>query len=134
MDMGIESYLIADSVVGVIAQRLVRRLCPHCKKGRLATDIEKKMLFADPSESVTIYEPCGCPQCGDTGYHGRIGVYEIMEITPDLKRIISRQESTDAMKKKALEEGMRTLRMSAAEYVREGVTSISEMLRVSFEE
>lgn len=134
IDMGIESYLIADSVVGVIAQRLVRRLCPHCKVQRAATEDEKKLLYADAAQPLMIYEPCGCPECGGTGYYGRIGVYEIMEITPALKRIISRQESTEALKRQALEDGMNTLRMSAAEYVRDGVTSIAEMLRVSFEE
>ena len=134
IDMGIESYLIADSVVGVIAQRLVRRLCPECKKGREATDVEKKLLHINPEESVTVYEPCGCQKCAETGYYGRIGVYEIMEISPELKRIISRGDGTEAIKNQALKDGMNTLRMSAAEYVLEGVTSVSEMLRVSFEE
>lgn len=134
IDMGIESYLIADSVVGVIAQRLVRRLCPECKKARLATDTEKKLMHIDTEEDVTIYEPCGCPKCAETGYYGRIGVYEIMEISPEMKRIISGMEGTEAIKNQALKDGMHTLRMSAAEYVLDGTTSISEMLRVSFEE
>ena len=134
IDMGIESYLIADSVVGVIAQRLVRRLCPECKKARLATEKEKQLLHVDPESEVTLYEPCGCPSCADTGYYGRIGVYEIMEITPALKRTISSQQGTEAIKKQALADGMHTLRMSAAEYVLDGTTTVSEMLRVSFEE
>lgn len=134
IDMGIESYLIADSVVGVIAQRLVRRLCPECKKARLATDTEKKLMHIDTEEDITIYEPCGCPKCAETGYYGRIGVYEIMEISPEMKRIISGMEGTEAIKNQALKDGMHTLRMSAAEYVLDGTTSISEMLRVSFEE
>ena len=134
IDMGIESYLIADSVVGVIAQRLVRRLCPECKKARLATEKEKQLLKVDPEQDVTIYDKVGCPKCADTGYHGRIGVYEIMEVTPDLKRVISRMDGTEAIKKQALADGMNTLRMSATEYVLDGTTTISEMLRVSFEE
>lgn len=134
IDMGIESYLIADSVVGVIAQRLVRRLCPECKKAKKATDKEKRLLCVDSEEEITIYEPCGCPKCADTGYFGRIGVYEIMEISPEMKRIISREDGTEAIKKQALKEGMHTLRMSAAEYVLDGTTTVSEMLRVSFEE
>ena len=76
----------------------------------------------------------GCPHCADTGYRGRIGVYEIMEITPELKRVISRMDGTEAIKKQALAQGMHTLRMSAAEYVLDGTTTVSEMLRVSFEE
>ena len=134
IDMGIESYLIADSVVGVIAQRLVRRLCPKCKKARLATDKEKALLHVDPDKDVTIYDKVGCPHCADTGYRGRIGVYEIMEVTPELKRVIAHMDGTEAIKKQALADGMHTLRMSAAEYVLDGTTTVSEMLRVSFEE
>lgn len=134
IDMGIESYLIADSVVGVIAQRLVRRLCPECKKAKKATEKEKQLLHVDPEADLTIYEPCGCPKCADTGYYGRIGVYEIMEISPEMKRIISREDGTEAIKNQALKEGMHTLRMSAAEYVLDGTTTVSEMLRVSYEE
>lgn len=134
IDMGIESYLIADSVVGVIAQRLVRRLCPICKKARLATDKEKQLLHVDVDEDVTVYDKVGCPQCAETGYHGRIGVYEIMQVTPELKRVIAHMDGTEAIKKQALADGMHTLRMSAAEYVLDGTTTVSEMLRVSFEE
>lgn len=133
-DMGLESYLIADSVVGIIAQRLVRRLCPKCKKARLATDEEKQLMYLKEEGPVTIYEPVGCEHCGNTGYRGRIGVYEIMEITPELKRLISKKAGTEAMKEQALKNGMKTLRMSAAGYVLDGTTAISEMLRVSFEE
>ena len=134
IDMGIESYLIADSVVGVIAQRLVRRLCPICKKARFATDKEKQLLHVDVDEDVTVYDKVGCPQCAETGYHGRIGVYEIMQVTPELKRVIAHMDGTEAIKKQALADGMHTLRMSAAEYVLDGTTTVSEMLRVSFEE
>ena len=134
-DMGLESYLVADSVVGILAQRLVRRLCPNCKKMRPASRDEKKlMLIKDLDRDVQIYEPVGRPQCGDTGYYGRIGVYEIMEVTPALKRIISRGEGTEAIRDQAIKDGMHTLRMSASEYVQEGITSVTEMLRVSFEE
>ena len=133
-DMGLESYLIADSVVGIIAQRLVRRLCTTCKKPRLAEPEEKLMMGVPEIEELTIYEPCGCPQCGDTGFKGRIGVYEIMQMSPNLKRIISRREGAERLKDQAMAEGMRTLRMSAAAYVQEGITSFNEMLRVSFEE
>uniref|UniRef100_UPI004057BD6B GspE/PulE family protein n=1 Tax=Acetatifactor sp. TaxID=1872090 RepID=UPI004057BD6B len=132
-DMGLEPYLIGDAVVGVIAQRLVRRLCPHCKRARLATEDEKKMLGKSEAESVTVYDPVGCPQCDNAGYRGRIGVYEIMEISPKLKSIISRNGDSEQIKEQALSEGMHTLRMSAAEYVVDGITSINEMMKVSFE-
>ena len=133
-DMGIESYLIADSVIGVIAQRLVRRLCPSCKQPRIATEQEKEIMGVNPSEEVTMYKPCGCPQCDHTGYKGRIGVYEIMTVTPELKKIISNRGGADKIKEQALKEGMNTLHMSATEYVLEGMTSYEEMLRVSFDD
>ena len=133
IDMGIESFLIADSMVGVIAQRLVRRLCPACRKRRRATAEEKELLKISHLQEADIYEPCGCGRCENTGYKGRIGVYEIMEITPSLKTIISKGGDAEDIKNQALKEGMYTLRMSATELVLDGTTSLSEMLKVSFE-
>ncbi|MDE6364797.1 MAG: Flp pilus assembly complex ATPase component TadA [Lachnospiraceae bacterium] len=132
-DMGIESYLIADSVIGVIAQRLVRRLCPLCKKPKQATEHEKEFMGVDVTKDITIYEPCGCAKCENTGFKGRIGVYEIMRMSPALKKIISRREGADILKEKAIEEGMRTLRMSGSEYVLDGTTSFAEVMRISFD-
>ena len=85
-------------------------------------------------QDFTVYQPCGCPLCSETGFFGRIGVYEIMEMTPELKKIITAHGSTDEIKAAALAQGMHTLRMSAAQYVLEGVTTIEEMLKVSFED
>ena len=132
-DMGIDPYLIADSTIGVIAQRLVRRLCPECKKAKKADAEELELLNRAPDEDITIYTPCGCPKCDGTGFRGRIGVYEIMEMTQPLKSIISKNGGAEAIKEKALEEGMHTLRMSATEYVLSGMTSVSEMIKVSFD-
>lgn len=132
-DMGIEPYLLADSVVGVIAQRLVRRLCPSCKKEKLPDEEERELLGLAPQDERKIYAPCGCDKCDGTGYKGRIGVYEILEMTPDLKRIISKGGGAEEIKDQALKEGMRTLRMSATEYVLDGITSVSEMIKVSFD-
>ncbi len=132
-DMGIESYLIADSVIGVIAQRLVRRLCPKCKKERIATAEEKQMMDYPVHEPLTMYAPCGCSNCDNTGYRGRIGVYEIMTVTPELKRIISARQGAEKIKEQALKDGMSTLHMSASKYVIEGITSYEEMIRVSFD-
>lgn len=133
-DMGIEPYLIADSVVGIIAQRLVRRLCPNCKKPRLATEEEKELMNCPVDKEVEIFEPAGCIQCDQMGYKGRIGVYEILEMSPKLKHIISKNGSVEEIKETAIAEGMHTLRMSATEYVLSGVTSIHEMMKVSFDE
>ena len=132
-DMGIEPYLIADAVTGVIAQRLVRKLCNKCKKMRPASEREKEFMNIPVSENVEVYEPCGCEYCGGKGYKGRIGVYEIMRMTPELKRIISHREGAEAIKEQALKEGMYTLKMSAMEYVLDGTTSFEEMMKVSFD-
>ena len=138
-DMGVEPYLIADSVVGVIAQRLVRRLCPECKIARRATPEECEIMGVDSQTEHIIYEPrikdpsYRCTRCDGMGYKGRIGVYEIMQMTPRLKTLISKGGNSDEIKKVALEEGMHTLRMSASEYVLDGTTSYSEMMKVSFD-
>ena len=132
-DMGIEPYLIADAVTGVIAQRLVRKLCTKCKKMRPASEREKEFMNIPVDENLEIYEPCGCEHCGGKGYRGRIGVYEIMRMTPELKRIISHREGAEAIKEQALKEGMYTLKMSAIEYVLDGTTSFEEMMKVSFD-
>lgn len=130
VDMGIEPYLIADSVVGVIAQRLVRRLCPYCKKKKLADNFEKKLLGAKEDDELTIYEPCGCHMCNDTGYIGRIGVYEIMPITTAIKESISQKASADVIKKVAKSEGLITLHAAGVKHVLEGITSVAELLKI----
>jgi len=131
-DMGIEPYLISDSLVGIIAQRLVRRLC-KCKKPKIATDEEKYELGLDLDEEFTIQVPCGCKLCNNTGYLGRIGIYEIMTITPKIKNMITKRASAEAIRDIAVEEGMNTLKSAAAEYVRKGVTSVSEMIKATYE-
>lgn len=134
IDMGVESYLLADAIRGVIAQRLVRTLCPHCKEKRLVSAEEKKMMGIDAVEEVYLYEPKGCALCNDTGYYGRTGVYEMMSITSSLRTEIARHASTDEIRKTAMREGMETLHSEVVRLVLEGVTSYSEMLRVSIEE
>ena len=131
-DMGLEYYLIADSVVGVIAQRLVRRLCPACRQERLATDREKRILGCEGEADVKVWEPKGCPQCGYNGYRGRIGVYELMPISPRIKNIIAGKGTTEAIEKAALADGMYTLQMACSKHVRNAVTSINELKRIVY--
>lgn len=131
IDMGIESYIAGDAVVGVIAQRLVRRLCTTCKQPRLIEDDERAMLGVPADEEdVIIYEPAGCPLCNDTGYSGRIGVYEMMPVSRSLQAIIASGATADVIEKQALKEGMLTLKMGAAKHVLSGITSISEMKKI----
>ena len=133
LDMGVDSYLIADSVVGIIAQRLVRRLCPNCKKMRPAEEYELEFMGKDPSVPTNIWEACGCQSCNGTGYYGRIGVYEIMELSPGIKRLINKKATAEEIKQQALADGMQTLRMSASRLVLSGTTSFQEILSVSYE-
>ncbi len=134
LDMGIEGYLLADSILGVIAQRLVRRLCPNCKKPRLATEEEMELLGLAGQESIEIYDSGSCQMCGETGYYGRIGVYEIIELSGEIKRIICKKGNTEDIKQQAIKEGMKTIRMSTALHVIDGITSIAEMMKISFDE
>lgn len=133
IDMGVEPYLIGDSVVGIIAQRLVRRLCAACKMKREASPKEKKMLGIPEEESQIIYEPCGCAVCGGIGYKGRTAIYEIMTISNRLRASIHDRVTADELKRIAVSEGMNTLQMAAARKVRDGVTSFAEMIKVAYE-
>ncbi len=132
-DMGVERYLIADSVVGVIAQRLVRKLCPHCRKKRLATEEEKRLLKQDTYAETEIYEPVGCELCNHTGYFGRTGVFEIMEVNEEIRNLIAEGGTSEELENAARRAGMRSLRDNGIRYVLEGVTSIEEMLKASYE-
>lgn len=136
-DMGVENYLIADSVVGVIAQRLVRRVCPTCGVVHEASPADMKTLgFKDLNRKIMLRYPGHkeCVRCGGTGYYGRIGIYEIMPITADLRQAITRGESADQLEAIALRHGMKTLRMSAVEYALKGITTVEEVRRVAFED
>ena len=134
-DMGVEPYLIADSTVGIIAQRLVRRLCPKCKKAHVITELDKQRLRLRGDAAPTIYEPGGgtCAFCNGTGYRGRIGVYEIMPVSGNIRGVISAGGGAEEIQKVALKEGMTTLRHGAAKLVLQGVTSISEVERIATE-
>ena len=133
IDMGIEPYVAGDALVGVIAQRLVRRLCTSCRAPRLADEDEKVVLgVEDPEEDIVLYEPVGCPLCNDTGYSGRIGVYEMMPVSKALQSVIAKGATADVIEKQALEEGMSTLKMSAAKHVLNGTTSIAEMKKIVY--
>ena len=133
-DMGIARYLVADAIIGVIAQRLVRKLCPHCRQKRPATDKEKRILRRSEAEQTEVYEPVGCKLCNNTGYFGRTGVFEIMEVSDDMRRLIAENASTEEMIAAAKQGRMRTLRENGIRYVLDGTTSISEMLKASYEE
>jgi type IV pilus assembly protein PilB len=133
LDMGIESFLIASSVIGVVSQRLLRRMCQHCKAP-----------YKPSSEEVAFYERnggypkseffqgAGCEQCAGTGYRDRIGIYELLRITPELRRLIVGWATQDELRKLAVTQGMRTLAMEAISLVDKDVTTIAEVVRTLF--
>ncbi len=135
-DMGIESYLIADSVVGIIAQRLVRRLCTECRRKVSMDELDDedlKLLDIKEGEKIEIYDKVGCPTCNNTGYKGRIGIYEIMEVTKGLAHIIAKNGNAEDISNFALSEGMNTLAMACRIKVKKGITTMSEMRRIVYE-
>lgn len=125
MDMGVTSYLVADALVGVIAQRLVKRLCPVCRKRGKTTPVEMEALGI--TEPITISRPQGCQFCNGTGYKGRLAVHEIMYIDENTRTKITRDISTEQMRQLALDNGMTTLWEACRSYVLKGVTSIAEL-------
>ena len=133
IDLGVAPYLIKATVIGVMAQRLVRTLCPHCKQPE-DVDVEAWNLLTRPFKARPpqhFTKPVGCLECRDTGYLGRMGVYEIMLLTESLRDLIKEDSDIDTLRRQGIKDGMRTLRLSGAQKVGAGLTTISEVLRVT---
>ncbi|MFI3253181.1 MAG: ATPase, T2SS/T4P/T4SS family [Eubacteriales bacterium] len=130
-DMGLETYLLADAIVGVIAQRLVRRLCDKCKREKRASSEDLMALGMEPGERLTVCVPVGCDYCSNTGFAGRMGVYEIMEVNHELKRHIASGSTSEEMQAVAEKNGMRTLRTGVIAAVKEKITAVSEVQRLT---
>jgi type IV pilus assembly protein PilB len=130
-DMGVADYLVADALVGVIAQRLVKRLCPECKLKDKTNAKEMEMLGIP--EPMTIYRPRGCQFCNNTGYKGRIAVHEIMYMNENMRSAVVREKNLEVLRGLARENGMVTLRNSCFELVEKGITSIQELMTVNAE-
>jgi len=131
-DIGIEPYVIASATIGVVAQRLVRRLCSACRRQYTPNSDTLRALNITESEAANIpfYRPVGCDACHQTGYKGRIGIYEVMKITDRLRRMIAQRASEDAIREVAQTTGMLTLGDDALAKVKAGVTTAEELLRV----
>jgi len=137
LEMGAEDYLISSCLIGIMAQRLVRVLCPHCRiPSRPDSHVLEEMgvNLSDENIQGEIYEAKGCEQCAMTGYRGRAGIYELLSVNDDIKNLILKRSDARIIKRKAIENGMRTLRQDGWEKVKQGITSVSEVLRVSLEE
>ncbi|NOY64894.1 MAG: Flp pilus assembly complex ATPase component [Nitrospirae bacterium] len=127
MDMGVENYLVSSTLIGVMAQRLVRRVCTHCK----VEDLKNKEIAFEFNINNTIYRGEGCEHCSYTGYLGRIAIFELLIINDEIREMIMEKATTRELRQKAIEQGMRTLREDGLEKVKQGITTIDEVLRVT---
>ena len=130
VDMGVAPYMVATSLIGVIAQRLVKVLCPDCKKPRMTTPEENDLMGLD--HSIQIFEPGGCPACNNTGYRGRTAIHEIIHCTTRVSSIIAGGGTKEEIEKAAKEQGTKLLRDNASELVQAGETSIDELVRTTY--
>ncbi len=132
MDMGIPPFLVSTSLVGIVAQRLVRKICPNCRESYVPNPSELEALDNTGDTIPALYRGRGCESCKGTGYKGRIAVHEVMKIGADLRNAINRQESTDVLKNTAVKNGMITLKENCRRLVLSGVITLEEMLKVVY--
>lgn len=133
IDLGVAPYLVAATVNGVMAQRLLRTLCPECKSEAKLSEEQWTMMTAPWKAKLPekVYQPEGCLACRDTGYYGRVGVYEIMKVSHEMKELISENAPIDKIRQLAFRQGMRSLRLAGAQKVAHGLTTFEEVLRVT---
>jgi type IV pilus assembly protein PilB len=134
VEMGIEPYLVASSVIGILAQRLVRTICPACKEKYRPPEEELKDLGLNAGEKLEFYKGKGCPKCMNTGYKGRIGIYELLLPDEEIRNLITSKASRDEIGKKALAAGMIALKDDGINKIKSGITTVEEVLRVTEEE
>lgn len=134
LDMGAEPYLIASAVLGVIAQRLVRKVCPHCVVDYVPepNSIERNFMGISNDEPVILKKIVGCKSCNNTGYSGRLAIHEIMTVTPTIRILINRSASSGEIATQAIADGMLTMRQDGINKARMGLTTIAEVIRVSY--
>ncbi len=130
-DMGVESYLISSSLLAIQAQRLVRRVCSDCVQASHMTDDEALVLNVDKAHYPLLKRGTGCERCGGTGYRGRVGLYELMLLSDEIRHLITSGADANVIRKQAIAEGMRTLREDALEKLRQGTTTPEEVVRVT---
>jgi type IV pilus assembly protein PilB len=131
VSLGVPAFQVASSLLGAVAQRLVRKTCPSCKTSYSPSQEELENFTADERQNkITLYKSEGCPQCRNSGYAGRQGVYEILNVTSDIRSLISEGASDDQMQEKAIAQGMNTLRTEGLRQALEGTTTLDELIRV----
>ena len=131
-DLGVQPFLTAATILGVLAQRLVRKLCPHCKQEGMINANEWEHLTFDYVMEMPekVYKPVGCEACRQTGYKGRIGIYEFMPLSLDTKQLIGANADLTQLRQQAKKEGIEPLRIAGARKVMAGITTLEEVLRV----
>jgi general secretion pathway protein E len=136
IDMGIEDYLLTSTLVGILAQRLVRVTCPFCQEEFAYDDSLLKQMGVPPEEAsrMKMVKPKGCAECGFTGYRGRTGIFEFLKVTDEIRALILQRKDSQMLKELARQRGMRTLRQDGWLRVKEGITTVQELLRVTQEE
>jgi general secretion pathway protein E len=134
LEMGVQDYLLASSLLGVLAQRLVRRLCSSCRKEAPFKGLKVEGFDGEGEPPLTLWEAGGCDSCSGTGYLGRIGIFELLPATPEICRLILQRADAASIRNLAMTQGMRLLREDGWQKVRNGVTTLSEVLRVTREE
>ncbi len=130
LDLGVEPYLVSSSLIAVLAQRLVRRICPECRQEYKPTESELRELGL-AADSGQFFVGAGCSKCFNTGYKGRTGIYELMMVDEQIRELINVRQTAGMIKQKAIEKGLQTLRMYGAKKVMAGATTIAEVLRVT---
>jgi type IV pilus assembly protein PilB len=130
IDMGVEPYLLSSALIGVIAQRLVRGICPACKTTHVAAPEVVQRYGWENEDQVQLARGRGCPECYDSGYRGRFGIHEIVEANEDLQRLVTANPSRDELRKYTKDRGLRTLFTDGMDHVRKGETTIEEISRV----
>jgi general secretion pathway protein E len=134
LDMGVEHYLVASSLEGILAQRLVRLLCPECREPYSPSPgVLREMGIGARGDGLTLYRPKGCSRCGQTGYRGRIGIFELLDITDQMRESILDKTGANVIRERGIDQGMRLLREDGWEKVQKGLTSVEEVLRVTME-
>lgn len=134
IDMGIEPFLIATTIKGIVAQRLVKRLCPKCKQEYEPSDKEYETLDLFDKSDVHFYKPVGCNFCNNTGYSGRIGVYEVLPISNSIRQLITQKANAEEIKFVAMREGMSTIWRGCSKLVANGTTTVEELIRTAYVE
>jgi len=130
LDIGILPDIMAGNIIGVVAQRLVRVLCPHCKEAYTPNEAERKLLNVKPQQDITIYRSVTCKRCNYTGYRGRMAIIELLRIDSDIDSLVARRAPMDELRNLAMEKGFVTLADDGARRILEGYTSLAEVMRV----